>query len=127
MAIFLEPPDHNRLKDILTPAFTQSLVENMRPEIQAIVDALLDRVERKGEMDIIADFAVPLPALVIAKILGVPTEDYEKINKWSSESILVFDQPMSLERYQTQNQIMIESKDYFLQKIFELKKSRTMV
>jgi cytochrome P450 len=119
---FLEPPDHNRLKDILTPAFTQSLVENMRPEIQAIVDALLDRVERKGEMDIIADFAVPLPALVIAKILGVPTEDYEKINKWSSESILVFDQPMSLERYQTQNQIMIESKDYFLQKIFELKK-----
>jgi len=119
---FLEPPDHNRLKDILTPAFTQSVVENMRPEIQAIVDALLDKVEQKGEMDIIADFAVPLPALVIAKILGLPTEDYEKINKWSSESILVFDQPMSLERYQAQNQIMIESKEYFLQKIYELKK-----
>jgi cytochrome P450 len=119
---FLEPPDHNRLKDILTPAFTQSLVENMRPEIQAIVDALLDKVEWKGEMDIIADFAVPLPALIIAKILGVPTEDYEKMNKWSSESILVFDHPMSLERYQTQNQIMIESKEYFLQKMFEFKK-----
>jgi cytochrome P450 len=119
---FLEPPDHNRLKDILTPAFTQSVVENMRPEIQAIVDALLDKVEQKGEMDIIADFAVPLPALVIAKILGLPTDDYEKINKWSSESILIFEQPMSLQRYQSQNQIMIESQEYFLQKIRELKK-----
>jgi cytochrome P450 len=119
---FLEPPDHNRLKDILTPTFTQSVVENMRPEIQAMVDALLDKVEQKGEMDIIADFAVPLPALVIAKILGLPTDDYERINKWSSESTLIFEHPMSLQRYQSQNQIMIESKEYFLQKIREFKK-----
>jgi pimeloyl-[acyl-carrier protein] synthase len=119
---FLEPPDHNRLKDILTPTFTQSVVENMRPEIQAMVDALLDKVEQKGEMDIIADFAVLLPALVIAKILGLPTDDYERINKWSSESTLIFEHPMSLQRYQSQNQIMIESKEYFLQKIREFKK-----
>jgi cytochrome P450 len=119
---FLEPPDHTRLKGILTPAFSQTVVEDLRPEIQRIVDDLISKVEYTGKMDVIKDFATPLPALVIAKMLGLPIEDYQKLIKWSSKSIFIFDRPVPLEIYQEQNQIIIENRKYLLEKINEYKK-----
>ena len=79
----LDPPDHTRLRSLVHKAFTPSLVEQMRSRTQAIADELLDRVVWLGEMDLISDFALPLPMTIITEILGVPTKDHDKFHRWS--------------------------------------------
>jgi cytochrome P450 len=79
----LDPPDHTRLRALVHKAFTPSLVEQMRSRTQAIADELLDRVVSTGEMDLIKDFALPLPMTIITEILGVPAKDHDKFHKWS--------------------------------------------
>jgi cytochrome P450 PksS len=79
----LDPPDHTRLRSLVHKAFTPSLVEQMRSRTQAIADELLDRVVSRGEMDLIRDFALPLPMTIITEILGVPAKDHDKFHKWS--------------------------------------------
>ena len=75
----MDPPDHTRLRGLVVKAFTARRVEAMRPRIQAIVDQTLNRVELRGEMDLIADFALRLPVAVICDMLGIPEEDHEMI------------------------------------------------
>jgi cytochrome P450 len=75
----MDPPDHTRLRGLVVKAFTARRVEDMRPRIQEIVDRTLDRVEPRGEMDLIADFALRLPVTVICDMLGIPEEDHEMI------------------------------------------------
>jgi cytochrome P450 len=75
----MDPPDHTRLRGLVVKAFTARRVEDMRPRIQEIVDETLDRVEPRGEMDLIADFALRLPVKVICDMLGIPEEDHEMI------------------------------------------------
>ena len=67
-----DPPDHTRLRGLVSKAFTPRVVDVLRPHIQQIVDGLLDRVENQGGMDLIEDFAYPLPVTVICEMLGVP-------------------------------------------------------
>jgi len=81
--VFRDPPDHTRLRSLLQKSFTPTQLENSRPRVQATVDALLDLVAVRGEMDFIRDVAFPLPATVIAVLLGAPTEDIELIKEWS--------------------------------------------
>jgi cytochrome P450 len=75
----LDPPDHTRLRGLVVKAFTARRVEDMRPRIQEIVDRTLDRIEPRGQMDLIADFALRLPVIVICDMLGIPEEDHEMI------------------------------------------------
>ncbi len=70
----LDPPDHGRLRGLVVRAFTARRVEDMRPRIQQIVDEIIDRVEPRGHMDLIADFAFRLPVTVICDVLGIPKE-----------------------------------------------------
>ena len=79
----LDPPDHTRLRALVHKAFTPSLIGQMRDRIQTLADELLDGVARKGEMDLINDYALPLPMTIITEILGVPTNDRDKFHKWS--------------------------------------------
>jgi cytochrome P450 len=76
----LDPPDHTRLRSLVHKAFTPSLVEQMRSRTQALADELLDRVVSAGEMDLIKDFALPLPMTIITEILGVPAKDHDKFH-----------------------------------------------
>src|SRR5438477_2457385 len=71
-----DPPDHPRLRGLVVKAFTARRVEDMRPRIQAIVDRMLDRMEAARHVDLIADFAFPLPMTVICDMLGIPPEDH---------------------------------------------------
>src|SRR5256885_1801476 len=77
-----DPPDHTRLRGLVSKAFTPRVVERLRPHIQQIVDGLLARVEGAGSMDLIEEFAYPLPVTVICEMLGVPVEDHERFKAW---------------------------------------------
>jgi cytochrome P450 len=84
-AVYRDPPDHTRLRGLLGKAFTPRRIETMQPRIQQIVDELFDRVAARGAMDFIADFAFPLPATVIAAMLGTPSADLPRIKTWSDQ------------------------------------------
>lgn len=71
---FTDPPKHTRMRKLVSKVFTPKLAEDMRDRIQAIVQALIDRVQSRGQMDIIKDFAFPLPATVICEILGIDSD-----------------------------------------------------
>ena len=77
-----DPPDHTRLRALVSKAFTPRVVERLRPHIQEIVDGLLDGVECRGTMDLIEEFAYPLPVIVICEMLGVPIADHERFKGW---------------------------------------------
>ena len=78
-----DPPDHTRLRGLVSKAFTPRVVEGLRPRIQQIVDGLLDGVAGRRSMDLIEEFAYPIPVIVICEMLGVPVEDHERFKGWS--------------------------------------------
>lgn len=79
----LDPPDHTRLRTLVTKAFTPRVVEQLRPQAQAIVDEALDRAAEQGGTELIEELAYPLPVAVIAKMLGVPPGDWPRFREWS--------------------------------------------
>jgi cytochrome P450 len=81
--VFRDPPDHDRLRGLLQSSFTPKQLESSRQRVQTTVDTLLDRVVARGTMDFIRELAFPLPATVIAGLMGVPETDLEPIKTWS--------------------------------------------
>ena len=87
--VFRDPPDHTRMRRALRPAFTPPAIEALRATVERVVDQLLDGLPQ--ELDFLAEFAVPLPAIVIAELLGVPAEDHDLFRAWSRDlATLVF-------------------------------------
>src|ERR1700683_4541180 len=80
--MFMDGAMHSRLRNICAAAFTPRRVEELRTVIESIANELIDKVIVRGRMDMIADFANPLPAIVTAKLLGVPVEDHEQLHAW---------------------------------------------
>jgi cytochrome P450 len=83
--LFLDPPAHARVRGLASKAFTARRVEVLRSHIQDITNSLLDAVQDKGRMDVIKDLAYPLPAIVTAEMLGVPTSDWQQLTAWSAD------------------------------------------
>jgi cytochrome P450 len=81
--LFLDPPDHTRLRKLVSKAFAPKVVKALQSDITALVTALLDDVEAAGTFDVVADLAHPLPVAVICRLLGVPIEDEPKFS-WAS-------------------------------------------
>jgi cytochrome P450 len=79
-----DAPEHTRLRGLVHLAFTPRLIENMRARIQRLTDELLDAVQSRGRMDLIRDYALPIPTTVISEMLGVPVADRHKFHGWSS-------------------------------------------
>ncbi|MCX4804151.1 cytochrome P450 [Streptomyces sp. NBC_01214] len=82
-----DPPDHTRLRRLVSKAFTARRVAEMRPRIQAITDALLDAVVPAGRADLVADFALPLPVTVISELLGVPVDERHDFQHWTDRML----------------------------------------
>src|SRR5580698_4628263 len=80
--MFMDGAKHSRLRAICSAAFTSRRVDNLRGVIESTADELIDKVVERGHMDMISDFANPLPAIVTAKLLGVPREDHEQLHAW---------------------------------------------
>jgi cytochrome P450 len=83
--LFMDPPSHARLRSLASQAFSPARVEVLRIHIREIVSRLLDDVQAKGRIDIIADLAEPLPSIVTAELLGVPAEDRHRLKTWSAD------------------------------------------
>jgi cytochrome P450 len=82
--LFLDPPDHTRLRGLFTKAFTPQRMEALKPQVTTLVTEYLNRADDAGgAIDFIQDFAIPLPVTVIAQMLGVPTADRDRLRDWS--------------------------------------------
>lgn len=87
--LMMDPPDHTRLRALVSKAFAPSLVAALRPRVQALVDEAIDRVRGAGRMDLIRDLAQPIPAIVIAQLLGVEPADHLRFKQWSDDLALM--------------------------------------
>jgi hypothetical protein len=87
--LMMDPPDHTRLRGLVGKAFAPALVAALRPRIQALVDGALDRVVASGRMELIRDLAQPIPAIVIAQLLGVDPADHLRFKQWSDDLALM--------------------------------------
>ena len=109
-----DPPEHTRLRGLVSKAFTPRVVENMRPRIQQIVDGLLDGVQDKGNMDLIWDLAYPLPVIVIAEMLGVEPEKRDTFKRWSDDIVATLGGPLATPEVQERGrQSSMEMAEYF--------------
>jgi cytochrome P450 PksS len=79
-----DPPDHTRLRALVQQAFSPRLVEGMRSRIESIADELFSRVARRGRMDLVSEYALPIPTMIIAEMLGVPIKDRHRFHRWST-------------------------------------------
>jgi cytochrome P450 len=118
----LDPPDHGRLRGLVVRAFTARRIEDMRPRIQQIVDEIIDRMEPRGRMDLIADFAFRLPVTVICDMLGIPEKDRQVFFTGSRGGGRLLDlAPLSKAELDEQNAANLAMADYF-QRLFELRR-----
>jgi cytochrome P450 PksS len=85
----LDPPDHTRLRALVHRAFTSRLVENLRGRVQVVAEDLITRIQGRGELDLIGEFAYPLALTIITEILGVPTRDHHRFRRWSKTIVSV--------------------------------------
>jgi cytochrome P450 len=107
-----EPPDHTRLRGLVSKAFTPRRVAEMRDTIQAIVDGLVDEALPRGEFDLLATVLEPLPVTVIAELLGIPQEDRHLLRPWSAEICLMYELNPSEEFARRAAQASTEFGDY---------------
>src|SRR5215216_5387642 len=85
----LDDPDHRRLRTLVSKAFTPRLIERLRGRIEAICRDLLDVIGRRRRTELVRDYALPLPATVIAELLGIPAKDQRRFHRWSNRIVSI--------------------------------------
>jgi pimeloyl-[acyl-carrier protein] synthase len=124
LLLFMDPPDHTRLRTLANAAFSRRAVEALRPRITEIVKELLGAARERGQIDLVADFAYPFPITVIAEMLGVPMSDRQLFGSWSRDLIDLFGtEDMSTEGSQRGNDAIVALNEYFTGLAEERKKS----
>ncbi len=103
-----EPPDHTRLRGLVNKAFTPARVEALRPRVTEIAHRLLDAVLPRRAMDLLADFAEPLPVMVIAELLGVPPQGRAFLRPWSQAIVAMYELSPNAEDARRANQAVSE-------------------
>jgi cytochrome P450 len=125
--VLADPPKHTRLRALVSKAFTPHVVEAMRPHIQQIVDGLLDAHAASRRMDLIADFAFPLPATVIMEMLGISPDDRDIFKKWSDDFVVFFSTHpanITIDQYRSAQQSMTAMVEYFRAAMPKIRSSR---
>jgi cytochrome P450 len=108
----MEPPDHTRVRKLVSKAFTPRFVEALRPRVQAIFDGLVDEVAGAGEFDMLPTLAEPLPVTVIAEMLGVPEADHHLLRPWSADIVKMYELHPSGSSQQDAVRASVEFSDY---------------
>lgn len=88
--INVDPPDHTRLRGLVTKAFTPRRVEQMQARVQKLADELFDAVQARGSVDLVREYALPMPTTIIAEMLGVPPEDRPRYHRWTNAMAAMF-------------------------------------
>jgi cytochrome P450 len=110
--IDLEPPEHTRIRAAVKQPFVRSRAEARRGEIERLADRLLDEVIDRGRMEVIADFATPIPIAVVAHLMGIPDTDHRLLLDWSHAIVRVFDINVTTAEEQAAETAVAEFADY---------------
>ena len=111
--LFLDPPDHTRLRALVSKAFTPQAIAALTRRIQAIVQELLDQIPAPSHFDLIDTLAYPLPVIVMAELLGIPPEDRARFKRWSERRARVLEPTITASEIQEANRAAYELDDYF--------------
>jgi cytochrome P450 len=119
MMVNMDGPAHHRLRRLVNPGFTPAVSDAARPMIQSAVDRLLDRAEGRNRLDVVADYAEPLPTFVICELLGIPAEDRSSLRTWSDDAarLLGATHGASGSTARAANDAVVELERYFLRLI----------
>lgn len=121
--VFLDPPEHTRLRKLVMPAFSPKSVAKMRERVQQVVEDTLTELGDRTSFDFIADFAYPVPAIIIAELIGVPAADRDRFKKWSDDILtLVFGAQGEANRRELAQRGLQELTDYLRELIAEIRK-----
>jgi unspecific monooxygenase len=110
--IDMEPPDHTRLRRLVSTAFTPRTVEGLRPRVTELVDGLVTAARDRGEFDLLADVIERLPVAVIAELLGIPEGDRPLLRPWSADMTLMFELARSEDDERRAVRATVEFSDY---------------
>ncbi|MGE3075114.1 MAG: cytochrome P450 [Dehalococcoidia bacterium] len=114
--LFLDPPDHTRLRALVTKAFTPRSIEQMRTRIEEIANELLDKVEGQSSFDLMTTFCQPYPTIVIAEMLGVDPKDQADFKRWTDDGVAAGFDPFATEEQQRKAKIAREALEEYLRK-----------
>jgi cytochrome P450 len=120
--LFLDPPNHTRVRGVFARAFTPASLADLRPRIELIARKRIDRVAESGRMDIIADLAYPLPVIVIAEMLGFPPEDYQRIKQWSDHLAAALSLRPTPQQQARATHTWTEFREYFDKVVLDIQK-----
>ena len=124
--LFRDPPAHTPLRRLLIDAFTPRAIDALRPRIGEIVEELLDPLSDRNQFDMIGDFAFPMPATVIAHILGVPSSDVPKFRAWSNDLATVIGNSRQVpDRFERGARALFTLTDYFRNTVLQRRNTRT--
>jgi cytochrome P450 len=113
--LFIDPPDHTRLRNLVSKVFTARRIEALRPHIHEVVHRLLNDIQASGQdiFDLVNDLAYPLPVTVICEMLGVPYQDWDLFHRWSAALVVTLDPILSDEVLGPANEAALAFADYF--------------
>ena len=123
--IFMDPPEHTRLRKLLNKGFSQPAIEGLRPQVEAIVDRMLKPLEQSSEIDLMREFANPMPVSIILEMLGIPQELQETFVDWS-RAIAVFrgSPDRTVEHAQAAQDALIGLTDFFRKTVAERRRNK---
>ena len=121
MMLFKNQPDHKRLRLLVSQVFTPKMIESYRPFIKETANELLDHVQKQKSMDVVSDFAFPLASLVIAEILGIPSEERHQFKEWTAAFIQTIDFTRSRKALTDGSETAIKAIEYF-NKLIQVRK-----
>jgi cytochrome P450 len=118
MMVFMDPPDHTRLRRIVSRAFTPKVISGLRPYVQQVVDDLLDPLAGR-DVDLVTTFSDLIPVTVVCELLGVPHEDHERCRAWSEEIALAIEPVVPDEHLRRADAATRAYRDYFAELVAE--------
>ncbi len=121
--ILSDPPAHTRLRRLVNQAFAPRRIREMEPRIREIADSLLSEAERKGSFEAMKDLAEPLPTMVIAEVLGIPSADYLMLKKWSDALLEVSNVPPGFPPPAGFDEALAAERAYFRARYDELRRN----
>jgi cytochrome P450 len=123
--IFMDPPEHTRLRKLMNKGFSPAAIEGLRPQVEAIVDQMLGSLRHGSEIDLMREFANPMPVRIISAMLGVPQELHETFVNWS-RAIAVFrgSPDRTVEQARAAQDALVQMTEFFRKTVAERRRNK---